>query len=205
MSKLSGLVHVKHGRVGTRSEGPDYLLQTRDQDYLLLYRERQLWRPDYELEFYNRQMVEVEGELLDGRIFQVTSIKPILSANLPRQGQVSTGLGEPLQLACGQSIRLEEVGIELAFVAVEEDSRCPKGAQCIWEGRAVAAFTLVTEGGTALSFSLELRAGHPEGAVAEVGGYRVELCAVEPYPVLGQPPVPTELYVATLVVSALSC
>lgn len=63
--KFFGLVYVKHGRVGSKSEGPDYYLQTGKGDLLLHYEQRNLWEPDYKLEFFARQMVEVEGKLTE--------------------------------------------------------------------------------------------------------------------------------------------
>ena len=47
MGTFKGLVYVKHGRVGSKSEGPDYYLQTCDGEYLLKYVDRCLWKPDY--------------------------------------------------------------------------------------------------------------------------------------------------------------
>lgn len=77
-----GLVFVKHGRVGTRSEGPDYYLQTAKEDLILVYKDRHPWEPDYQLEFFGREMVEVHGKL-DGRTLKVESIQKIVSPNLP--------------------------------------------------------------------------------------------------------------------------
>ncbi len=57
MDTFKGLLYVKFGRVGSRSEGPDYYLQTKKGDYDLLYQKRNLWEPDYHLEFYCRRMV----------------------------------------------------------------------------------------------------------------------------------------------------
>lgn len=86
MFKTSGLIYIKHGRVGTRSEGPDYFLQSFERDYLLRFRERTPWQPDFELEFYNRAMVEVEGELRDDTL-KVASIREILSPMIPSAAQ----------------------------------------------------------------------------------------------------------------------
>lgn len=57
-----GLLYVKHGRVGAKSEGPDYYLQTFKGDFLLHYK-RDGWRPIYYLEFYCRRMVGVTGQI----------------------------------------------------------------------------------------------------------------------------------------------
>ncbi|NLP11980.1 hypothetical protein GX408_16390 [bacterium] len=78
-----GLLFIKHGRVGTKSEGPDYFLQTRAGDFLLHYKERHPWEPDYELEFFCRRMVEIEGTSTD-KVLTVRHIQPILDQPLPR-------------------------------------------------------------------------------------------------------------------------
>lgn len=80
---LRGLVYVKHGSVGTRSEGPEYFLQTRDGDYRLI-KESEPWKPDYHLEFYHRRMVEVRGDVDDdSKTIRVAGISEILSPRLP--------------------------------------------------------------------------------------------------------------------------
>lgn len=61
MINLRGLLYIRHGRVGTRSEGPDYFLQTVHGDYSLRLNLREPWQLDYELEFYNRKIVDVTG------------------------------------------------------------------------------------------------------------------------------------------------
>ena len=85
MATYKGLIYVKHGRVGTRSEGPDYILQTASGEYPLRYGERHLWEPDYRLEFYVRRMVEIEGELETSNTLQVKHIREILSPLIPRE------------------------------------------------------------------------------------------------------------------------
>jgi len=82
MQVFKGLVFVKHGRVGTKSEGPDYFLQTYQGDVLLQGEERLLWHPDYKLEFYGRKMVQIEGELADN-ILHVKRIDEILTPLIP--------------------------------------------------------------------------------------------------------------------------
>jgi len=74
MESYKGLVFVKQGRIGSRSEGPDYYLQTKEGEYLL---ERKTvhegFRPDYFLEFYCRKFVAIDGKA-DGKHLVVTSI-----------------------------------------------------------------------------------------------------------------------------------
>ena len=51
METFKGLLYVKHGRVGTEREGPDYYVQTSIGDFLLQPPERNLWERNYHLEF----------------------------------------------------------------------------------------------------------------------------------------------------------
>jgi hypothetical protein len=141
MSRFRGLVYVKHGRVGSRSEGPDYYLQTYRADFLLRYQERHPWQPDYALEFYGRHMVEIEGTLVDAHTIKVASISDILSPMIPRPGEVAAHLGDPFALRYGQSVHLDDAKLKIEFHAVEQDSRCPVGVVCVWEGQCVVGLS----------------------------------------------------------------
>jgi hypothetical protein len=83
MATFKGLVYVKHGRVGSKSEGPDYYLQTKKKELILQHGDREPWKPDYKLEFFNRRMVEVEGEPAGDNIVRVKSIHEIPDALIP--------------------------------------------------------------------------------------------------------------------------
>ncbi|WP_290701186.1 hypothetical protein [Lacinutrix sp.] len=48
------------------------------------------------------------------------------------------------KLMYGKAITVED--LEFKFVAVESDSRCPKGAQCIWAGEAVVLIDIFKNG-----------------------------------------------------------
>ena len=80
---FKGLLYVKHGQVGSRSEGPLYFLQTYNASFLLEYQERYPWEPDYHLEFYCRRMVEVKGQPKDG-VIHVGEIRAIPSPRIPK-------------------------------------------------------------------------------------------------------------------------
>ena len=80
---LKGLIYIKHGQVGSKSEGPEYHIQTRKADFLLKYDEsRHPWEPDYRLEYYNRMMVEINGVSQDSYVM-VKSIYKICSELIP--------------------------------------------------------------------------------------------------------------------------
>lgn len=204
MAKYRGLVYVKHGRVGSRSEGPDYYLQTFRMDYLLRYQDRLAWQPDYQLEFYGRRMVEVEGTLADRQTIKVASIHEILSPMIPRPDAVGPHLGEPFTLKYGQSVHLDDAKLKLAFLSVDQDSRCPIGVTCVWEGQCIVGLSLTKDSGETEKFTLTARAGHPELAAAEVFGYHVELHSVAPAPTKDVPQPGHEQYQLSVEISAIA-
>ena len=50
-------------------------------------------------------------------------------------GGLKASLGQQFSLSIGQSAQIEGEDLQIKFVEVVEDSRCPTGATCIWEGR----------------------------------------------------------------------
>lgn len=72
---FEGLIYIKQGRIGSKSEGPDYYLQTIKEDFLLEYNDRDLWKPDYYIEFYNRKIVSVEGKIIREDPNKIRAIK----------------------------------------------------------------------------------------------------------------------------------
>jgi hypothetical protein len=102
MEIFKGLVYIKHGRIGSKSEGPDYYLQSWDMEYMLKYADRNLWNPDYYLEFFCRKLVEVNGEIhketIEGRIIsviKVISINEICGSYIPPKSEIQ--LSDKLQ------------------------------------------------------------------------------------------------------------
>lgn len=180
MQEFKGLIYVRQGRVGSRSEGPDYYLQTPNGDYLLHHDNRPLWRPDYYLEFYVRRIVEVQGILQAPRLIEVKSIRDLNTAMLPPMRLGTTPrLGELVHLELGQRVQFAE-GVAVVFVAVLEDSRAPPDTKAIWEGRAVIRLRIDPAGAASQECKVTLRAGHPDLAVVKIASYKVELRHVEP-------------------------
>lgn len=81
-----GLLYVRHGRVGYKSEGPDYYLQTYKGDFLLHHKREFLGQPDYYLEFYCRRMVGVTGEIHENdMIIEVKRVWEICKPFIPQE------------------------------------------------------------------------------------------------------------------------
>jgi hypothetical protein len=110
----------------------------------------------------------------------------------------SQTLGERFELRVQQAVRLPLAGKEfnVRFLRVVEDSRCPVGVTCVWEGDAIARLELRDDSGTA-TIDLHTHAGREQAR--EHGALVVRLVRLSPVPRAEKPPQPDE-YVATLVV-----
>ena len=85
-------------------------------------------------------------------------------------------------------------GLKVKFSALVEDSRCPKGVDCIWEGNAKIRVELVGAGKQPASFELNTNV---EPKTASCAGYEISLVKLDPYPNADARPKEKD-YVATL-------
>ncbi len=111
-------------------------------------------------------------------------------------------LDRPFDLAVGRVAHLQGSDLDIAFRRVVTDSRCPRGAQCVWAGEATVAVEAKDRNTSAESLEARLSgAGTPDsGPWTEYDGYRIQVRALEPYPVAGNA-TDTTSYVVTLVVA----
>lgn len=102
--------------------------------------------------------------------------------------------GEEFTLRPGDVADLPQAGLTLRFEEVSEDSRCPAGVQCVWEGRAIVQLTAIGPDDASRRIDLELRTP-PHGE--ELYGYRLEFLRLAPPARSGRRIEPNE-YRATL-------
>ena len=114
---------------------------------------------------------------------------------------LSTGPGAPgedepqlVELGYQEEITIPGTVLRVAFLGIEEDSRCPVDVTCVWEGDAAAQIGL-----TAGSGPTHLHVLHTalEPEAVDFNGVRVTLVAVAPASREGEP-IPAEEYVVTL-------
>jgi hypothetical protein len=55
-------------------------------------------------------------------------------------------LGESLQLFVGEKMQVKNTDLEIEFKGVLEDSRCPQGKACAWEGKASVLTNIIQDG-----------------------------------------------------------
>lgn len=113
----------------------------------------------------------------------------------PNAPNSTVPLGTDFTLAPGESVVVNQDALQLTFVRVTGDSRCPVNAliQCVWAGSAVIALRAVTNAGTR-ELPLETQATHD---TVTVDGFLVRLVAVTPEP-LTTDPIPPATYRATM-------
>lgn len=101
--------------------------------------------------------------------------------------------GTPFELAVGDRAVIATTSLELVFAAVEQDSRCPLRAQCVWAGEAHVRLTLVKDQQRFETLRLFLPGTlDPPPDRAERYGYVIRFLDLAPYPETG--PLPTERY-----------
>ncbi len=84
--------------------------------------------------------------------------------------------------------------VVIRFASILEDSRCPKGEQCIVAGKARIAVEISVEGSAPKTVELGTLEGSGE---VDVAGFELQLVRLDPYPVSGRE-IRAEEYVATL-------
>lgn len=96
---------------------------------------------------------------------------------------IHTSVGTPFSLRMGGKAQVQDAqsgtALSISIDAVEEDSRCPEGANCFWAGRAVVR--ILVNGST-----LKLTEGNmPDSLQPVFGNYRFVMQSLEPYPKAG--------------------
>jgi len=96
-----------------------------------------------------------------------------------------------ITLAIGQSLRLRNPDLQVRFLAVPEDSRCPNNVTCVWAGDARIA--LAATGAVERAFDLHLPTEQIGSSKVVLGPYEIEAEALEPAPVAGEDRRPEDL------------
>ena len=99
-------------------------------------------------------------------------------------------LNEPIQLAPGQWASFKAEKLEVQFVGIDDDSRCPNDVTCVWAGEVVVRLTLRRD-----SRNKEVSVKETQGLA--VDGYTISILQVLP-PRASSSPVPPADYRVTL-------
>ncbi|HSI88913.1 MAG TPA: hypothetical protein VK918_07635 [Pyrinomonadaceae bacterium] len=96
---------------------------------------------------------------------------------------VTAQKNDEIAVSVGQTGCSEATSIEIQFIRVVEDSRCPEGVDCIWAGRAVVEVRAAKDGLSSETVSLS---SDGDTASFEFSGYRIHFEKLEPYPKEGE-------------------
>jgi hypothetical protein len=114
----------------------------------------------------------------------------------PGESTVQASLNVPFDLAYGRKVSLPDISLQITFAELLGDSRCPRDATCIWEGVAIVRLK-VTAGAESTSVDLDTA----QQSTAVVGGYKIHLEDVSPYPTSTRPQLDPTGYSVRLKVS----
>ena len=103
--------------------------------------------------------------------------------------------GERLALRVGASAPVAGTRTTVTFERVRDDSRCPTGVTCVWEGDAIVVLRLQTTADDGVTVEVHQNARMARQASAH--GVTVTLEALEPHPELDKP-VPADGYTVRL-------
>ena len=104
----------------------------------------------------------------------------------------NTDLPRTLELHAGQTAWLPAQGIFITFEKVTQDSRCPDGAVCVWEGDGAARVSIFQRNLSATACTLHTTL-MPKSI--DIGGLSIALKKLRPLPVLGRQIEPAEYVV----------
>jgi hypothetical protein len=109
--------------------------------------------------------------------------------------------GKNFVLRVGQEVLTVDGKLKIKFLSVPEDSRCPKGVNCIWAGNARIVLQVGKLTGKPVILELDTNPrSTTHTAEGGFGLYQIKLIEVAPYPLNGQTIAPRS-YAATLMVS----
>jgi hypothetical protein len=141
---------------------------------------------DRRIEAEKSNISMLPGKLVFGRrqriiITVLALLSLLLIAGCASQtNQLTSKIGEEFSIGVGQSASIEGEELRVKFVEVISDSRCPMGANCIWEGEATCLVDIIyNESVYRKTLTQPGMAGSPSQADFE--DYTI-VFNVEPYP-----------------------
>jgi len=121
------------------------------------------------------------------RLAIATTLSVLLGAvcSVPGLAQpVPIELGRNFSLRPGESAPMRGEELRVGFEGVKNDSRCPKGEQCVWAGDATVWVWL--QRGSGPRGMHELHAAEGPGQTLQVFGHDLRLVGLAPGPVTGK-------------------
>jgi hypothetical protein len=117
-----------------------------------------------------------------------------------KRGTQVVRLGREFKLRPRQQVTLQGESLQITFVEVKDDSRCPADVTCVWAGNAAVRLEVSWRGRARKSLRLNTSGSPSLVGENQYRGYQVKLVGLSPYPRSDRSIAPRD-YVATLLVS----
>ncbi len=106
-------------------------------------------------------------------------------------------LGKKVSLKVGQTLSIQSEKLDIKFLGVISDSRCPKGVVCFWAGQAMVSINVVKSQQNLGDFQLiDTNDGRVSSVLVDI--YKISLLKVEPYPKSGEELIDPKTYRITI-------
>jgi hypothetical protein len=93
---------------------------------------------------------------------------------------IAAVLDGAFELKHNQTALMESENLSIKFTDVPEDSRCPVGVECIWQGQAGIDLEITKQNEDPERIQLTSNSGEPQLAEKSMGPYNIKLVKVEP-------------------------
>lgn len=113
---------------------------------------------------------------------QIATTIPVFSNDNPPGKSPSVAVDREFKLKIDEVANFSQENLSIKFLRVEQDSRCPQGVQCFWQGQVKVALSFVQDGESLDEFILTKTPGQPDAAVFSSNGYDIKLLEANPYP-----------------------
>ncbi len=105
----------------------------------------------------------------------------LVTASQGTAKRTSVPLGEEFRIKIGQQVTIGGQKLKIKFNAVQDESRCPTGVQCVWEGNAAVVVRVLKKPGKAVEATLNTNPSM-KPVQLEHEGYSIKLVGLNPYP-----------------------
>ena len=122
-----------------------------------------------------------------------------LGSTLQDPGAVRASVGEEFKIKIGQQVIVKGPKLRIKFDSVHDESRCPTGVQCVWEGNAGVVVELWNKKKALVQATLNTNTSMKPNHL-EHKGYTIKLVGLSPYPKADQRIDPKD-YEAVLLVT----
>ena len=126
------------------------------------------------------------------KVLALAAALSVLAAAANQKQRTRSVRGGAVEIQIGEEKAIG--GLRIAFEGVEEDSRCPEGVVCVWQGNARVHFSATDRAGQRVEFDLNTGL---QPRAHRFGGYTIKLEKLVPHPHVNRE-IKVDEYVATV-------